>query len=404
MGAAGGTCSGGCNDKCADSRVAAYEWRVPSRPAPHELGPTDDMVWMQELLDPMGRMGEPYRAIAEDGINVRLGLELDTPVVRKVPEGALFNVFARQVNAQGIERLRTVEGWTSLRGASDGKLVAEPFTAHSPDNEAEDVVERCLVESKSAFRSARSSASRSVRFAEQIAETREVHVGESVCEDDDVSMGALIDSAAPWLFGSLTRTSTADGVGFLPELVQGKRVLVDLGNGRYVVDNSQLQAKAPRLGYRRSMGTDDRLPTPGPVWGSIVRGCLQDGWLETDLPRAMTNASLSSLLAARAATDSREAGAALTYASAQGTCTLVSALLESRADHGIRDASGRTPLMHASLAGHVDIVEALLLAGADYNLKDDDGYTATTLASRSAASKEAPDVGVPALRSKLGGA
>merc|ERR1719162_336667 len=99
----------------------------------------------------MGRTGEPYRALAADGLNVRLGLELSTQVVRKVPEGDLFHVFARQVNAQGIERLRTIDGWTSLRGASDGKLVAELVTACSPE-ESEDFVERCVVESKLAFR------------------------------------------------------------------------------------------------------------------------------------------------------------------------------------------------------------------------------------------------------------
>lgn len=417
MGAVGGNCSGGCNDRCADGKVVAYEWRVPSRPPP----PTDDAAWMPtELLDPFGpRTGEPYRAIAEDGINVRLGLELDTPVVRKVPEGTLFHVFARQVNAQGIERLRTVEGWTSLRGASDGRLVAEPFRACSPSDEAEDVVERCLVESKSpAFRSARSSTSRSVHFAEQLAETREVYVGESASEDD-VSVGALIDGAAPWLFGSLALTSTGDGVAFLPECVQGKRVLVHLGSGRYVVDNSQLRADAPRLGYRRSMEVEDRSPTPGPVWGSVVRGRLQDGWLETNLPRASAAASRSggvaalsfshaACAAAAADADAEEVGAALKARTgahgAMRSLLAASALLrpEAPGEDSAADNSGR------GAGGDADSAWA---AAAPPPLEDDGrgGDAAEALACRCSTATAAAAVASKAAlkaapRSKLGGA
>merc|ERR1719223_47689 len=353
---------------------------------------------MQELLDPMGRTGEPYRALTADGLNVRLGLELHTSVVRKVPEGALFHVFARQVNAQGIERLRTIDGWTSLRGASDGKLVAEPVVSFSPEESEDDVVERCMVESKLAFRSARSCTSRSVRFAEQIAETRELHIEEKPHEDD-VSVNALIDSVEHWLFDSSTLNPNTDKIGFLPEFVQGNCVLVEIGIvGNYLVDNSQLQAAAPRLGYRRSMRMEDRSSTPGPVWGSVVQGILRDGWLQADMSQAVVCGGDADAM------DRRAAGDALLHASAHGLCGLVTTLLASRADHGVRDASGRTPLMQASLAGHLDVVEALLSAGADHTLEDNDGCTAAMLASSSAAPKEFQSVGLPSPRRKLGGA
>lgn len=205
MGAAE-SCSGGCNHGCIAGGVSSQEWRLPSRQPP-----CDDVVSVQSPLYSPNRTVELFRAIGEDGLNVRTGLELSAPVVRKVPEGAVFQVFARQVNLRGIERLRTVDGWTSLRAASDGRLIAEPVPARCPADKVEEEDSPLAVDI--AFAGRRSSKSpRSVRFAEDIAEIRDAQSDENAPEDE-AFVAALIDDAAPWLFGHVLDDEHGDEHG-----------------------------------------------------------------------------------------------------------------------------------------------------------------------------------------------
>lgn len=63
------------------------------------------------------------KVILAEGINVRSGLDLSSPVVKLLPLGEVFEVLERKTNLQGVVRLRTDDGWTSERSAINGDLV-----------------------------------------------------------------------------------------------------------------------------------------------------------------------------------------------------------------------------------------------------------------------------------------
>jgi len=66
----------------------------------------------------------------------------------------------------------------------------------------------------------------------------------------------------------------------LPEFVNGKRVLLATSQaGVFLVDNSELNADAPGIGYRNAPRMEDRAVKFVP-WGSKVEGVLSDGWLK----------------------------------------------------------------------------------------------------------------------------
>jgi ankyrin repeat protein len=67
---------------------------------------------------------------------------------------------------------------------------------------------------------------------------------------------------------------------------------------------------------------------------------------------------------------------ALTFAAANGSGPVLTALLRAGAPVDGRDDAGVTPLMSASFMGHAEIVEMLLANGAQTELQDDSGYTA----------------------------
>jgi len=66
-------------------------------------------------------------------------------------------------------------------------------------------------------------------------------------------------------------------VRYLPTKINGKRVLVDMGKGRWKVDKSNLRTNKTFLSYRTRWIVDGKVvykpsgPYPGPKWGTIVR-------------------------------------------------------------------------------------------------------------------------------------
>ncbi|KAL8447901.1 hypothetical protein Emed_004196 [Eimeria media] len=68
----------------------------------------------------------PYEIVA-DGylVNVRASLEVEGPVRRTLPPASLVEVYERKVNAEGLMRLRLVDGWINERrkGANDAGLL-----------------------------------------------------------------------------------------------------------------------------------------------------------------------------------------------------------------------------------------------------------------------------------------
>ncbi|KAL8271260.1 hypothetical protein Esti_004826 [Eimeria stiedai] len=68
----------------------------------------------------------PYEIVA-DGylVNVRASLEVEGPVRRTLPPASLVEVYERRVNAEGLMRLRLVDGWINERrkGANDAGLL-----------------------------------------------------------------------------------------------------------------------------------------------------------------------------------------------------------------------------------------------------------------------------------------
>lgn len=70
---------------------------------------------------------------------------------------------------------------------------------------------------------------------------------------------------------------------YLPKFINGKRVLISMGKGKWKVDNSKLKSKSKFLSWRlaetpwkknpqsRKVG-----PYPGPKWGSILGDEFKD--------------------------------------------------------------------------------------------------------------------------------
>lgn len=75
---------------------------------------------------------ELYRATHPEGVNVRTGIEIDTPIIRNIPRGQVFEAFETAMNKQGILRLRLHDGWTSKCSALDGTPIVERVTASIP--------------------------------------------------------------------------------------------------------------------------------------------------------------------------------------------------------------------------------------------------------------------------------
>ena len=77
-----------------------------------------------------------------------------------------------------------------------------------------------------------------------------------------------------------TGAETSQPALYLPEFVRNHRVLISTGlGGQFLVDSSKLQSTGPALGYRKSMRLDDMAET-GVLYGSLVSGVLQNGWLK----------------------------------------------------------------------------------------------------------------------------
>jgi len=91
---------------------------------------------------------------------------------------------------------------------------------------------------------------------------------------------ASCGSVTPSVDGSFTALTTT---AYLPELVRGTRVLLKLEDGKFLVDNGQLNSRASGLQYRRSMKIDDRFEFYLAPFNSIVQGSLVDGWLKLEL-------------------------------------------------------------------------------------------------------------------------
>ena len=75
---------------------------------------------------------------------------------------------------------------------------------------------------------------------------------------------------------------------YLPEFAGGKRLVVQVQDG-FLVDNSELQAMGPGLGFRRSRNFYDRYNDQiygqqYAPWDSVLTGVLAAGWLEVYLP------------------------------------------------------------------------------------------------------------------------
>jgi len=64
-----------------------------------------------------------YRAAWATGLLVREGVELDSKLVRNIPDGELFDATARSTNLQGQCRLRLSDGWVS---ETAGKTLRQP--------------------------------------------------------------------------------------------------------------------------------------------------------------------------------------------------------------------------------------------------------------------------------------
>lgn len=67
-----------------------------------------------------------YQCLDPDGLNVRTGLELSTPLVMSLPFGTLFQVTMRRKNSEGMVRLRLDCGWTNEFGAPGGTMAGQP--------------------------------------------------------------------------------------------------------------------------------------------------------------------------------------------------------------------------------------------------------------------------------------
>jgi len=86
--------------------------------------------------------------------------------------------------------------------------------------------------------------------------------------------------------GSTEPASSVDGHAtcYLPEYVRGKRVILATEqDGKFMIDNSQLNSDMPGLAYRRSTSFDDRLDGVADgvaTYGSVREGQLVDGWMK----------------------------------------------------------------------------------------------------------------------------
>ena len=72
---------------------------------------------------------------------------------------------------------------------------------------------------------------------------------------------------------------------------------------------------------------------------------------------------------------------ALGAASANGSISIVQALLNANADINLADDSGLTPLMSAAFMGNDHVVALLIQKGASIEQKDNEGYTALMFAA-----------------------
>jgi len=67
-----------------------------------------------------------YRVTASLGLVIRSEVELSSPETTRYPRGAIFEVFERRPNKQGLMRLRTQDGWASELDAVDHSQLSEP--------------------------------------------------------------------------------------------------------------------------------------------------------------------------------------------------------------------------------------------------------------------------------------
>ena len=82
---------------------------------------------------------------------------------------------------------------------------------------------------------------------------------------------------------------------YLPTTVRGVEILVDKGEGMWLVDNSVLQSQAVSVGYRQSKQLDDRavsslMARSGAVFGTLIKGIDDgDGWFQTQVQKDQAN-------------------------------------------------------------------------------------------------------------------
>lgn len=116
----------------------------------------------------------------------------------------------------------------------------------------------------------------------------------------ELSAAPLVQQASAW--GALEEAVDATSYGsryvtpwwpqgfyvrdmYLPTIFNGKQVLFHEGGRRYRVDNSQLQASSPGLGYRLAKNLENRDPAHRhEAWGAIVEGVNEgDGWVKVQV-------------------------------------------------------------------------------------------------------------------------
>lgn len=66
-----------------------------------------------------------YRVINSEGLPVREGVELNSPIVGVLAKGSVVEAFDRRVSKQGVVRLRLSAGWASEHSIADGTPLVE---------------------------------------------------------------------------------------------------------------------------------------------------------------------------------------------------------------------------------------------------------------------------------------
>jgi hypothetical protein len=76
-------------------------------------------------------------------------------------------------------------------------------------------------------------------------------------------------------------TYAREKIYYLPKFVKGVQIMVPAGDGMWLADNSKLQSKSGRIGYRRSMNLDDRAGDEFHlVYGDTVKGdAIGEEWV-----------------------------------------------------------------------------------------------------------------------------